>query len=240
MPSKTFRRHSVLVRVTHWINVLCFTVLLMSGMQIFDAHPALDLGSRSDFAHPLLDLSDGFPFWMTLPGYQDLATGRRWHFFFAWLFVLNGLVYLAAGLVGPHMRRDLIPSRAELRALPHEIAEHTRLRFPRGEAARRYNVLQQLTYLAVIFVLLPLMLVTGLSMSPGVDAALPWLPDLLGGRQTARTIHFVSASLLVGFVVVHLAMVVASGLFNNMRSMITGRYRLPPERTENLPKESVL
>jgi thiosulfate reductase cytochrome b subunit len=241
MATQTIRRHSVVVRVTHWINVVCFTLLVMSGMQIFNAHPVLDVGSTSNFAHPLVSLGDGFPRWLTLPGYQDLGLGRRWHFFLAWLFVVNGLAYLGFGLIGPHVRRDLIPTRAELRALPHEIAEHARLRFPRGEAARRYNVLQQLTYLMVIGVLLPQMLVSGLSMSPGVDAALPWLPDVLGGRQTARTIHFASASLLVLFVVVHVAMVVLSGLFNNMRSMITGRYALAPERAEpaQLPQERV-
>jgi thiosulfate reductase cytochrome b subunit len=227
MASQTIRRHSALVRLTHWMNVLCLTLLAMSGMQIFNAHAALYLGAQSDFAHPLIDLGDGFPHWLTLPGYQDLATGRRWHFFLAWIFVLNGLVYLGAGLIGRHLRHDLVPTVAELRSLPHEVAEHARLRFPAGEAARRYNVLQQLTYLAVIFVLLPLMLLTGLTMSPGMDSAFPWLLDLLGGRQTARTIHFLSASLIVLFTVVHLAMVVLSGFFNNMRSMITGRYVLP-------------
>ncbi|HKM63172.1 MAG TPA: cytochrome b/b6 domain-containing protein [Acidisphaera sp.] len=241
MATQTIRRHSVLVRLTHWINVLCFTLLVMSGMQIFNAHPALDVGSTSDFAHPLVDLGDGFPHWLTLPGYQDLALGRRWHFFLAWLFVLNGLAYLLVGLIGRHVRRDLVPTVAELRSLPHEIAEHARLRFPAGEAARRYNVLQQLTYLVVILVLLPLMLATGLTMSPGMDAAFPWLPELFGGRQTARTIHFASASLLVLFTVVHLAMVVLSGFFNNLRSMVTGRYVLPPERVsrERLTRERV-
>ena len=232
MASGTIRRHSVAVRLTHWINVLCLTVLVMSGMQIFDARPDLYLGIQSNFAHPLLDLGDGFPHWLTLPHYQDLATGRVWHFFFAWLFVLNGIVYLAAGLIGRHVRRDLVPTVAGLRALPHEIAEHARLRFPRGEAARRYNVLQQLTYLVVIFGLLPLMLLTGLTMSPTMDAGFPWLLDVFGGRQTARTIHFTVASLLVLFTVVHLAMVVLSGPLNNMRSMITGRYALPPERVQ--------
>ena len=226
----TIRRHSGIVRATHWINALCLTLLVMSGMQIFNAHAALYFGSTSDFAHPLLDLPGGFPWSITLPHEQDLAAGRQWHFAFAWLFLVNGLIYLAAGLVGRHVRRDLLPAFSELRALPHEIAAHARLRFPKGEAARRYNVLQQLTYLFVIFVLLPLMLLTGLSMSPGIDGAFHWLPAAFGGRQTARTIHFVSASLLVLFTIVHVAMVVLSGFFNNMRSMITGRYVLPPER----------
>ena len=226
----TIARHSAVVRATHWVNVLCLTLLVMSGMQIFNAHHALYLGIQSDFAHPLFTLPGGFPSWLTMPGYQDLGAGRQWHFFFAWLFLLNGLLYLAARLIGRHVRRDLLPRLAELRTLPHEIAEHARLRFPRGEAARRCNALQKLTYVVVLFVLLPLMLLTGLSMSPGVDAAFHWLPAVFGGRQTARTIHFVSASLIVLFTIVHLAMVVLSGFFNNMRSMITGRYVLPPEQ----------
>jgi thiosulfate reductase cytochrome b subunit len=169
-----------------------------------------------------------FPGWLTLPSYQDLATGRRWHFFFAWCFVINGLVYLAYGIASGHLRRDLVPGRAELapRHIGQEIVDHARLRFPKGEAAKRYNVLQKLSYLAVVAVLLPLMLLTGLTMSPGINAAAPFLLDLFGGRQSARTIHFITASLLVLFVVVHIVMVLLSGVWNNLRSMITGRYAI--------------
>lgn len=261
-------RHSLAVRLTHWVNVLCLTFLLLSGLQIFMAHPALYWGQYGANNDPsvlsigaeqdgnglrgvtrvgglsftttgVLGVSDvdgvqrarTFPHWLTLPSYRDLAAGRRWHFFFAWLLVINGLVYLLYGLFAGHFRRDLLPEGRELTPshLGHEIADHARLRFPKGEAARRYNSLQKLAYLAVIFVLLPLMVATGLTMSPGMDAALPWLVDLFGGRQSARTLHFVAASLLVAFVVVHLAMVVLSGPFNNLRSMITGRYAITPE-----------
>ena len=114
--------------------------------------------------------------------------------------------------------------------LAREIADHARLRFPKGAEARRYNALQKLAYLAVIFGLLPLMVATGLTMSPAFDAIAPWLLDLFGGRQSARTIHFITASLLVAFVAVHIAMVLLSGVFNNMRSMITGRYAIETER----------
>ena len=230
MIKQTIRRHPAWVRLTHWVNALCLALLAMSGMQIFNAHPALYLGLQSDFARPLLSLGGGFPHWLTLPGYQDLAAGRRWHFFLAWLFVLNGLTYLTFGLIGRHVRRDLVPGAAELRGIPRAVIEHARLRFPRGEAARRYNVLQKLTYLAVIFVLLPLMLLTGLTMSPAMDAAFPWLLDVFGGRQTARTVHFAAAALLALFTAAHLAMVLLSGFFNNVRSVVTGRYELPPER----------
>jgi len=261
-----FFRHAAILRVTHWINVLCFTLLLMSGLQIFNAHPALYIGQQSDFAHPSIALTArqsgkaligettvfghtfettgvlgasmddgqmtprGFPSWITIPSYQDLATGRRWHFFFAWLLVINGLVYLVWGFASRHFGRDLLPRLKELKHIGGEILDHLRLRFPRGEAAKRYNVLQQLAYLIVVFVLFPLMILTGLTMAPGIDSAAPQLLALFGGRQTARLIHFVTASGLVLFVAVHLAMVLLSGLWNNLRSMITGWYDLGEER----------
>ncbi|WP_210735896.1 cytochrome b/b6 domain-containing protein [Massilia sp. Mn16-1_5] len=172
-----------------------------------------------------------FPGWLTLPAYQHLAAGRQWHFLFAWCFVLNGLAYLAWSLFSGHLRRDLMPRRGELRPahLWHEVVEHARLRFPKDERARHYNALQKLSYLGVIGVLLPLMVLTGLTMSPGVGAACPWLLDLFGGRQSARTLHFITASFLVLFVVVHIAMVIVSGLWNNLRSMVTGRYAITKE-----------
>ena len=248
-------RHGLVTRTTHWINLAALIVLLLSGLQIFNAHPALYWGEVSTFARPWVSMFAaerggeavgitkigstyvettgvlgfsgnevrGFPAWATLPGYRSLADGRRWHFAFAWLFVLNGLVYLSAGLIGGHVRRDLLPARDQLtpRHLAREIVDHARLRFP---ASRRYNVLQKLTYLAVIFVLLPMMVLTGLSMSPGMNAGFPWLPELFGGRQSARTLHFISAGLIVLFVLVHVAMVLASGPLNSLRAMITGKY----------------
>jgi thiosulfate reductase cytochrome b subunit len=265
---RLIRRHSLTVRLSHWLNVLCMTVLLFSGLQIFNAHPALYWGQYGADSDPsflsleaveqgditrgvtrvgglsfdttgILGVSNvdgeptarGFPAWITLPSYQDLATGRRWHFFFAWLFVVNGLIYLGYGLLTRHFRRDLLPTTDELAPahLAQEIVDHARLRFPKGEKARRYNALQKLTYLLVIFVALPLMIATGLTMSPGFDAFAPWLIDLFGGRQSARTLHFITASSLVAFVVVHVAMVLVSGVFNNMRSMITGRYAIQTE-----------
>lgn len=258
-------RHSLAVRLPHWVNVLCLTVLFMSGLQIFNAHPALywgqygadndpsfismeavqegseakgrtHIGSLAFDTTGVLGLSTvdgeatarGFPSWLTLPSYQDLSTGRRWHFFFAWLFVLNGLVYLVYGLVSRHFRRDLAPGANELTLahLGHEVINHARLRFPKGSEARHYNTLQKLTYLLVIFLLLPLMVATGLTMSPGFNAVAPWLLDVFGGRQSARTLHFLTAFSLVAFVVVHVAMVILSGVFNNLRSMITGYYAI--------------
>jgi thiosulfate reductase cytochrome b subunit len=276
MPSGTFPRatptsrqlaprHSALVRLTHWINVFCFSLLLMTGAQIFNAHPRLywgEYGADNDHAWLSIDslqngatlrgvvhlgslsfettgllgaskedgapAARGFPSWLTIPSYQDLAAGRRWHIFFAWLFALNGAVYLVGALVSRHFRRDLLPTRAELAPsnLVHEVVDHARLRFPKGEAARRYNVLQKLSYLGVGFVLLPLMVLTGLTMSPGMDSAFHVLLDVFGGRPSARSLHFICASLLVAFVVVHLVMVLVSGVWNNLRSMVTGKYAI--------------
>ena len=176
--------------------------------------------------------SRAFPAWATIPSWRDLAAGRRWHFFAAWVFVANGLVYLLSGFAGGHIRHDLAPTRADLapRHVWREIVDHARLRFPKGEAARRYNVLQKLSYLAVALALLPLMVATGLTMSPGFNAAAPWLLDLFGGRQSARSIHFIAAGCIAAFIFVHLLMVLLAGPYNEIRSMITGRYRLPKER----------
>jgi len=258
-------RHPLVVRATHWINVVALTILLMSGLQIFNAHPALDLGDRS-FDHTILSMgatSDeqtrgyveafgrrfdttgvlglsnvqgeptarGFPAWVTLPAVQDLATGRRWHFLFAWIFVVNGLVYLLYGIMSGKLAR-LIPTGADLAHIGSAIREHLLLRFPKGEEATRYNVLQKLTYLVVVLGLLPLQILAGLAMSPGMDAWANWLPEAFGGRQSARTVHFVIAMLLVLFVFVHVGMVVLSGPLNNLRGMITGWFAITPARAE--------
>lgn len=173
-----------------------------------------------------------FPHWATIPSHYSLADGRRWHFFFAWVLTIGGLAYLIASLWNGHVRRDLLPRRPELapRHIWHDISQHARLRFPTGEAAARYNVLQKLSYVAVIFALLPLIILTGWTMSPGLNAAWPWLLDLFGGRQSARTIHFICATLILLFILVHLVMVLLAGPWNEVRSMITGRFRLPKER----------
>lgn len=266
-------RHALLTRVTHWTNVVALLVLLLSGLQIFNAHPSLYWGQASRFDAPWLSMgvedrdgrtagvtrlgkaeiettgvlgysgpadareARGFPAWATLPSYRSLADGRVWHFFFAWVFVLNGLTYLLGGIANGHLRRDLLPTKDQLgpRHLWREILDHARLRFPKGEEARRYNALQKAAYLAVVLVLLPLMLLTGLSMSPGMNPAVPWLIEIFGGRQSARSLHFIAASLIVLFVIVHLAMVVASGLWNNLRSMVTGRYAIETEGDRHEP-----
>ena len=227
-------RHPLAVRVTHWVNAVCLLVLVMSGLQILNAHPALYWGEASAFDHPFLSFGAGdgpaFPSWITLPGWQDLASGRSWHFFFAWMFVLNGLGYLGYALSSGRVSRVLTPDRQQLRHIGRSLRDHLRLRFPQGEEARRYNVLQKLSYLGVLFGLLPLMLLTGLTMSPGMDARLHFLTALFGGRQSARTLHFFTASALVLFFVIHIAAVVVAGPLNETRSMLTGWFVIKRER----------
>ena len=257
-------RHSAMIRLTHWVGVVCVTLLLLSGLQIFNAHPALYLGQASDFTQSIASIGaaqkdtrligvtrifghsfdttgvlglsgptneeqPAFPSWLTLPGYRDLAAGRRWHFFFAWLLVLDGLTYLVYSIVSGHLWRELIPSARQLRHVGSSIIDHLRLRFPRGDEARHYNVLQRLSYLLILFIVVPLLVLTGLTMSPGLDAAFPFLTDVLGGRQTARTIHFICAFIVVCFAIIHVVMVLLLGIWNNMRSMITGWYVIKPE-----------
>jgi thiosulfate reductase cytochrome b subunit len=262
-PRTLFYRHALTTRLTHWANALILLVLLMSGLQIFNAHPALYWGKSADFVHPALSLTAeskddrlrgvtqigdwhfsttgylgaseqqgaivqrGFPWWLTLPSDSpNLALGRLWHFAFAWLFVINGGLFALYAAVSGHFRRDLLPTGSDFRHLPREIVEHARLRFPKGEAAKRYNALQRLAYFFVLFILAPLVVLTGLTMSPTMDSAFPWLLWTFGGRQSARTIHFICAFSFVGFFVVHIVMVVLSGTWNNLRSMITGRYAI--------------
>ena len=167
-----------------------------------------------------------FPVWMTIPSYRDLGTGRVVHFFFAWLLVATLLVWLVASLFNGHLRRDMVPTPTDLRAIPSDIASHAKLRLRHG---RRYSALQKLSYAGVLLVALPLMILTGLAMSPGMNAFAPWLVDVFGGRQTARTLHFLLMLALVAFFVVHIVMVFAAGPLNELRSIITGWYRTDPE-----------
>jgi thiosulfate reductase cytochrome b subunit len=267
-PSRRLYRHRLPVRVMHWINVICLTILLGSGLQIFNAHPALYWGRDSTFADPWVSIgalrtadggvtgittiaghrfsTDGvlgaskagaddaksvraFPAWATIPGPQWLSMGRHWHFFFAWLFVINGVCYVAYAIASGHLSRDLLPTREELRRIGHSIKDHLLFRHETGEAAKRYNVLQNLAYLTVIFGLLPLVILAGLAMSPRIDAVFPGWVDLLGGRQSARTLHFLAAAGLLLFVLIHVFEVLINGAWNQIRSMVTGWYVLPAD-----------
>jgi thiosulfate reductase cytochrome b subunit len=266
-----YYRHTLPVRVMHWINVIALTILLLSGLNIFSAHPALYWGKSSYTGRPpvfeitateaaggdligvtrifghdfvttgLLGASEGpdgevvpraFPSWLTIPDTRWLAMARRWHLFFAWVFVINGLCYVAYSVAARHFTRDLAPTAADWRSVGRSIIEHLRFKHPSGEAAKRYNVLQKLAYLAVIFVLLPLVILMGFAMSPWLNSLLPGWVDVFGGRQSARTIHFIVAWLLVAFVLIHVFEVIVSGFWNHLRSMVTGRYRVEVEATD--------
>jgi thiosulfate reductase cytochrome b subunit len=258
-------RHRLPVRVMHWINVVCLVVLLMSGLQIFNAHPALYWGDDSRDSTRVLQITQkqvdgqwrgvtrigaleldthgvlgasrsagdkeysarGFPSWATIPGPQWLSMGRLWHFFFAWIFFINGLAYLLWTIFSGHLRRDLLPTAGEVRGIGASIKDHLLLRHPHGDDARRYNVLQNIAYLSIVFGVLPLIVIGGWAMSPMMDSFAPGWVDWLGGRQAARTLHFIAAVLLVAFVLVHVFEVIVTGLVNNLRSMITGYWRLP-------------
>lgn len=224
-PHDAILRHRAWVRVTHGLNTLAFGMLLVSGIAILLALPRLYWGETGALGAPAL---------LVLPLPVDLGQtgwGRNLHFLGGWLLILNGAVYLVAAVASGHLRRALLPDRDQLRPphLAREIRDHARLRPARGREALRYNALQKLAYLVVLFGLFPLMLATGLTMSPGVTAAFPELFTVFGGRQSARTIHFAAAGLLVLFLVVHVAQVFVGGAANLVRSMITGRYVPPPE-----------
>ena len=268
-PTYLFYRHTVPVRLLHWINAICMAVMLMTGLQIFNAHPALYWGKTSDFDHPILSMtaqgtaekfwgvtqigpwtfntdgvfgvSDtdgvktvrGFPAWATIPSASpSLALGRLWHFAFAWLLVINALAYFAYAFWSGHFRKELLPTRKDFADLPHEIVTHARLQFPKGEAARHYNSLQRLSYFVVLCILGPLIVLTGLTMSPTMDSAFPFLLWVFGGRQSARTIHFIVAFSFLGFFFVHIAALIASAPINGLRSMITGYFAIEKDEPD--------
>ncbi len=255
-------RHRLPVRISHWLNVPVLIILIMSGLQIFNAHPALYWGDRSDRDRPLLSMrpvqtdngdikgittilghqfdttgvlgysngmSRGFPAWATIPSGKWLAMGRQWHLFFAWLFVVNGLIFTAYALASRHATHDLAPTGTDWRGIGKSIKDHLLLRHPSGNEAKRYNVLQKLAYATILFIVAPLIVLTGLAMSPTIDTGFPWLLTMFGGRQAARTIHFIACFSFVGFIVIHVLQVVLTGFLNNIRSMVTGWFTVRHE-----------
>jgi len=176
--------------------------------------------------------AEAFPPLVTIPSSYNISGARQWHFFFAWMLVLSAVAFQIYAIISGHLRRDLALKREErsIKHLWNDIKEHARLRFPTGEAARAYNPLQKIAYLGVLFVLIPVVILTGLTMSPTIDAAWPWLVTAFGGRPSARSIHFLCALGFAGFIAVHLLAVLLAGPFNELRSIITGWYRLPQEK----------
>jgi thiosulfate reductase cytochrome b subunit len=212
-------RHSAVVRVTHWITALGFLALLVSGIMILIAHPRLYWGETGGVGAPsLIDLP--IPFKIGYSGW-----GRYVHFLSAWVVVLTGLVYLLEGLSTGHFKRELVPSGERLgwRSFWRSVVDHLRLKPPTEEEFHTYNLLQRLSYLSVVFALFPLVILTGLGMSPAIASVVPALVNGMGGQQSARTLHFFVAGLLVLFFLVHILMVIVTGFTSRMRAMITGR-----------------
>jgi thiosulfate reductase cytochrome b subunit len=204
--SETAPRHSAVVRVTHWITTVCFLALLVTGMEIVVSHPRFYWGETGNVTtSPLFKIPipasrgtvpTGYSY--TLPDQNGWS--RYLHFEAAWGLVLTGLAYVAAGLVTRHFRTDLVDGRI-------------------------YNPIQRLTYLIVIFMLFPLVVWTGLAMSPAVVSAVPGIVTVLGGQQSARTIHFFVSLALLLFLFVHVVMVWRAGFWELVRAMITGGAR---------------
>jgi len=238
LPERTITpRHSVLVRVTHWIVTLSFLALLVSGAEIITSHPRFYWGETgNDLTEPLFKIPipasrnlvpTGYGY--TLPDQNGWS--RALHFQTAWVLTLTGLLYVISGFFSGHFRKDLVPGKRELswRGMASVIAHHLRL----GRSAEdpwSYNVLQRLTYLLVIFVLFPMVIWTGLALSPAFDSAFPATVNLLGGRQSARTLHFLVTVALVVFLTVHVVLVWRSGFWSRMRAMITGKASSTGER----------
>jgi len=210
-------RHSAMVRVTHWITTLSFLALLLTGVEILISHPRFYWGETGNvltpplFKIPIPSSRETVPtgYGYVLPDQNGWS--RYLHFQSAWVAVLTGLLYVGFGFVTGHFRRNLLPARA-----PYD--------------ASSYNPLQRLTYLVVIFGLFPLVIWTGLAMSPGVVSAFPFVVTVWGGQQSARTIHFFVTILLVLFLFVHIVKVYLAGFRTRMRAMITGRSASPMER----------
>jgi thiosulfate reductase cytochrome b subunit len=214
------QRHTAVVRITHWVNALSFFGLLASGFAILLAHPRFYWGEAGGIGTPsILDLP--LPFMKGGPS----GWGRNLHFLSAWVCVINGSLYGLSGFLTRHFRKNLLPAKADLDrgSISRLLLSHLYFKRPGVETALAYNPVQRLTYLLVVFVLLPLMMWTGFAMSPAIVSAFPAIVTVLGGQQSARTIHFFASDLLVLFVLVHLIMVYLAGFSDRVRAMITGR-----------------
>jgi len=227
------------VRVTHWITTLCFFALLITGGEIVISHPRFYWGETgNDLTVPLFKIPIPASRNLVPTGYNYVMPdqngwSRYLHFEAAWLVVLTGLAYAIWGLWTGHFQSNLFPAPGDRtwRSFLAVIARHIRLKRPDQAEAFSYNVVQRASYLAVIFVLFPLVILTGLALSPAFNAAFPWVVDGLGGRQSARTLHFFISVLLLLFLVVHVVMIILAGFVSRMRAMITGTVTVPEQRT---------
>ena len=236
-------RHPAIVRVTHWLTVIAFFALLITGLELVISHPRFYLGEVGNVnTRPL--------FTIHIPASRDtVPTGyhyvmpdqngwsRYLHFQAAWVAVLTGLVYVVWGLWRRHFLRNLLPARGDRngRAFRQVFTKSLRRAPPDAADAHAYNVVQRTAYLLVIFVAFPLIIWTGLAMSPAFTAAVPWSAALLGGRQTARTLHFFLTIFLVVFLIVHVTMIALAGFWSRMRTMIAGSVAASPPLLPSQP-----
>ncbi len=224
-------RHAFVVRLTHWLTTLCFFALLVTGIEIVISHPRFYWGETGNVLTPAL-------FQLPIPASRGIVKtaydfvlpdqngwSRSLHFQAAWLLAFTALLYGISSLLSGHLRKHLLPTGGDLswQVLSSEISKHLRFKAPNAADSRSYNVLQRLAYLSVIFVLFPLMIWTGLAMSPGFTAMFPFTVTAFGGQQSARTIHFFVTLFLILFVLAHVLMVYCAGFTSRMRAMITGR-----------------
>jgi len=216
------KRHSLTTRIWHWVNALCLVILFMSGLNISNAHPRLYWGEWGFAPEQAWLILPRFPGWATIPDYYSLAAARDWHVLFALVFAFGLLAFMLVSLWNRHFWRDLVTSPREWRLanIAADVRAHLRLNFEHRGA--KFNFLQKVAYGVVIFILLPLMIFTGIVMSPGGEALLPFLTEVFGGRQSARSIHFISAFALFGFFIVHVLLVLLAGPIGQMRDMIGG------------------
>jgi thiosulfate reductase cytochrome b subunit len=215
-------KHALTTRLWHWGNLVCVVVLFMSGLGISNAHRRLYWGHWGFAPEHAWLFVPRFPGWMTIPSEYSLADARLWHLLMAWFFAFGLLAFMIASLINGHFKRDLVTRFAEWkpRAVWADVVKHLKLDF--DHQGSKFNFLQKVAYAKVIFILLPLLILTGIAMSPGMDANWPWIVDLFGGRQSARSIHFIAAWALAAFFVIHIVLVLLSDPLKQIRDMIAG------------------
>ena len=219
---KPRKRHALSTRIWHWVNAISVIVLFMSGLNISNAHPHLYWGDYGFSPEEAWLSVIRFPGWATIPDYYSLAAARDWHVVFSLVLGFGLLFFMISALFNGHMKRDIFARAREWKPanILTDVKEHLRLNFDHGEG--KYNILQKISYSAVILLLLPLLILTGMVMSPGMEAAWPWLTDLFGGRQSARSLHFLAAWGMFAFFLVHIALVLLAGPIHQIRDIITG------------------
>ncbi len=217
------KRHALSTRIWHWINAVSIIVLFMSGLNISNAHPYLYWGDWGFSPTEAWLAVPRFPDWAVIPGRYSLAIARDWHLLFSWVFALGLLGFMISALVNGHFARDLFTRAPEWRWRLFSAEVRRYLRFDFAHTGGKYGSIQKLTYALVVFVLLPLMILTGMAISPGMGAAWPWLLEVTGGRQSARSIHFLASFALLGFTIVHVLLVLLTGPWGQLKGMTTGQ-----------------